>query len=31
MDELESPPSARARTESVEVDLSIVLDEITRA
>jgi tetratricopeptide (TPR) repeat protein len=28
MDELESPPSARARTESVEVDLSIVLDEI---
>ena len=28
MDELESPPSARARTESVEVDLSIVLDEV---
>jgi tetratricopeptide (TPR) repeat protein len=28
MDELESPPSARVRTESVEVDLSIVLDEI---
>jgi tetratricopeptide (TPR) repeat protein len=28
MGELESPPSARARTESVEVDLSIVLDDI---
>ena len=28
MDELESPPIARARTESVEVDLSIVLDDI---
>ncbi len=28
MDELESPPTARARTQSVEVDLSIVLDEI---
>ena len=28
MDEFESPPTARARTESVEVDLSIVLDEI---
>ena len=28
MGELETPPSARARTESVEVDLSIVLGEI---
>jgi tetratricopeptide (TPR) repeat protein len=28
MRELESPPVARARTESVEVDLSIVLDDI---
>jgi tetratricopeptide (TPR) repeat protein len=28
MNEFEAPPSARARTESVEVDLSIILDEI---
>lgn len=28
--DLESPPTARARTESVEVDLSIVLDDIRK-